>query len=116
MFAPRPTKNDRVLVLLACLTGSSLASFARTTRTVYLPLTAGHEPSATGDVVAPGAIAPVYDPVNVRTVPPAASSSVSVIPWAPPAEATLPSFRSDTENATALPAAGLPGVHETDAA
>jgi hypothetical protein len=34
MFAPRPTKNAFSLVLLACLTGSSLASLAITVRTV----------------------------------------------------------------------------------
>ncbi len=34
MFAPRPTKNGRSLVLLVRLTGSSFASSASTTRTV----------------------------------------------------------------------------------
>ena len=31
------------------------------------------------------------------------------MPWAPPAEATVPWFLIATENVTVLPAAGLPG-------
>src|SRR5689334_17086995 len=37
MLAPRPTYRGWLLVLLACLTGSSLASVAITVFTVYLP-------------------------------------------------------------------------------
>jgi hypothetical protein len=65
MFAPRPTKNGTVLVLLPCLMASSLASTATVVVTVYLPLTAVHEPRFTGAVVAPGAIVPENDPVKV---------------------------------------------------
>ena len=59
MFAPRPTNSACVLVLLACLTGSSFASFATTVLTVYLPLAAVQVPTVTGDAVAPAAMAPV---------------------------------------------------------
>src|SRR5919107_3196437 len=70
MLAPRPTKNGRSLVLFACLTGSSLASFASTTRTVYLPLAAVQVPRSMAGDDAPAASVPVYDPVSVRTVAP----------------------------------------------
>src|SRR3954447_8298604 len=109
MLAPRPTKNGFSVVLLACLTGSSLASLATTVRTVYRPLTAVQVPRLIDGDEAPGPSAPVYDPVSVRTtVDPL--STVTVTPWAPPAVATVPWFFSVTEKVTVLPAAGLPGA------
>jgi hypothetical protein len=114
MFAPRPTKSDRSLLLLARFTGSSLASSASTTRTVYRPLAAVQVPRLTGLVVAPAAMAPVYEPVSVRTTAPlAAFTTVSVMPCAPPADATVPWFLIATVNVTTLPLAGLPGVQPT---
>src|SRR5215468_6878513 len=53
MFAPCPTNIGVSLVLLPCLTGSSLASTAMTTCTVYLPFTAVQVPRLTGAVVTP---------------------------------------------------------------
>src|SRR5918993_2835778 len=111
-LAPRPTKNGRSLVLLARLTGSSLASSASTTRTVYRPLVATQVPMVTVGAVAPAAMVPEYDPVSVRTtVDPL--SRVRVMPCAPLAEAIVPWLRIATENVTVLPAAGLLGVQET---
>src|SRR3569833_549912 len=116
MSAPRPTKNGVVLVLFACLTGSSFGSFASTTLTVYLPLAAVHEPRATGAAVAPAAMVPLTEPVKVFTTLLPASSSDSVMPWEPDPEATVPWFLTATLNDTAFPAAGLPGVQLTDEA
>ncbi len=103
-------------MLLARLTGSSLASSASTTRTVYRPLAAVQVPRLTGRVVAPAAIAPVYEPVSVRTTVPASLSTVSVMPCAPPAEAMVPWLRIATEKVTVLPADGLLGDQATAAA
>src|SRR4051794_37910951 len=116
MFAPRPTNRAWLLVLLACLTDSSLASAASTTRTVYRPLAAGQVPRPTGAAVATAAITPPAAPVRVRTVAPFWSSTVSVMPCAPPAEAMLPWLRTDTEKLTGLPAAGVLGDQVTAAA
>src|SRR5688500_18440328 len=113
MLAPRPTKNGASLVLFCCFTGSSLASAASTTRTVYLPLAAVHVPRETGAVVAPAAMTPVYEPVRVRTTVPAALRTVSVMPCAPPADATVPWFLTATEKFTTLPLAGVVGVQLT---
>src|SRR5215217_7378920 len=116
MLAPRPTKNGCVLVLLPCLTDSSLASTATVVVTVYLPLTAVHVPMFTGGDVAPAAMVPENEPVSVRIVAPdVASLRTRVMPCAPDAEATLPWFLMDTEKVTVLPAAGLPGDHDTAA-
>src|SRR5689334_8447038 len=111
MFAPRPTKNDWVPVLLACFTASSLASTAIVVRTENLPFTAVQVPRDTGDAVAPAAITPVVDPVRVLTVVLSASSRVSVIACDPPAEAMVPWFFTVTENVTRFPDAGVVGDH-----
>ncbi len=117
MLAPRPTYSGWLLVLFACLTGSSLASVAITVFTVYLPLPAVQVPRFTGVVVAPDAMAPVYEPVRVLTTAPVvASATVRVTLWAPPAEATVPWFLIAAVKVTLLPAAGLPGVQLTGAA
>src|SRR2546430_6481367 len=113
MFAPWPTNIGVSLVLLACLTDSSLASTAMTTCTVYFPLAAVHVPRLTGLVVAPGLIVPENEPLSVVTVLPLLSLRVSVTPCEPPADATVPWFLMATENVTVLPAAGLPGVQLT---
>ncbi len=117
MFAPRPTKNGCVLVLLACLTGSSLASLASTVLTVYLPLTAVQVPRFTGRGGGAGSRStPLYEPVSVFTVEPSALGRVSVMPWAPLAEATVPWFLIATREGDRSPAAGLPGVQLTEEA
>src|SRR6266496_13737 len=110
MFAPRPTNRFCVVVLLPCLAGSSLASLAMTTVTLYRPLAAVHEPSATGFVTAPAAIVPLTDPVNVLTTAPVvAFLTVNVMPCAPLAEATVPWLRIATEKLTVAPFCGLVG-------
>src|SRR3954452_5697628 len=111
MFAPRPANNACVLVLLPCLTGSSLASFATTVLTEYRPLAAVQVPTVTGAAVIPAAMAPVYVPLSVLTTVPFWSAIVTVTPWAPPALATVPWLRSVVVNVTALPADGLFGDH-----
>ncbi|QYC39130.1 hypothetical protein Nocox_07525 [Nonomuraea coxensis DSM 45129] len=116
MCAPRPTNSGSSLVLLARLTGSSAASPASTVLTVYLPSAAVQVPRVTGAVVAPGAIAPLAEPVRVRTTVPPASTTVSVTPCAAELEATVPWFLIATLNVTVPPAAGLPGVQATGAA
>src|SRR3569833_759081 len=116
MLAPRPAKNGLVLVLLACLTASSLPSFASTTLTVYLPFTAVHEPRFTGGAVAPAAMAPLTEPGSVFTTEPFASRSESVMPWEPDAEAMVPWFLTATPNDTLVPLEGLPGLQVTDEA
>lgn len=103
-------------MLLACLTGSSLPSAASTTRTVYLPFAAVQVPRLIGPTVAPALITPEYEPVRVRTTVPDSLSTVSVMPCAPDADATLPALRTDTEKVTVLPADGLPGDQATDEA
>src|SRR5262245_4826127 len=113
MLAPWPTNMAVSLVLLACLTASSLVSTAMTTCTVYFPLTAVQVPSATGLVVAPGLMVPENAPVSVVTVDPLVSFRVSVTPCEPPADATVPWFLMATENVTVLPADGVPGVQLT---
>ena len=78
--------------------------------TVYLPFTAAQVPRLTGPVVAPASITPVYEPVSVLTVAPlVASIRVTVMPWAPAAEACVPWFLMATVNVTVLPADGLLG-------
>src|SRR6266508_62781 len=116
MFAPRPTNSGRSEVLFACLTGSSLASTAITTRTVYRPLTAVQVPRVTGAVVTPTPIVPVNEPVSVRTAEPESLSTVSVMPCVPLAEATVPWLRMATVNVTVAPPGGLNGSQPTDPA
>ncbi len=113
MSAPRPTKSGSVLVLLARLTGSSLASSAMTVFTVYLPLAAVQVPRRTGAVVAPGSMAPLCAPVRVLTTAPLASVTVRVIGWAPEAEAVVPWFFTATEKASVSPAEAEEGDQET---
>ena len=114
MFAPRPTNRFWLLVLLACLAGSSLASFASTTLTVYRPLAAVQVPRLTGRVTAPGAIVPLAEPVSVRTTAPVvALVTVSVMPCAPLAEAIVPWLRIATVNVTVAPFCGMVGVQLT---
>src|SRR6476469_10983516 len=116
MFAPRPTNRFCVEVLLACLAGSSLPSFASTVVTVYRPLAAVHEPSPTGLADAPGWITPLAEPVNVATVAPVvAFLSVRVTPCAPLAAAIVPWLRIATEKLTAAPACGVDGDQLTEA-
>src|SRR6266511_1974725 len=71
MFAPRPTNSGRSEVLFACLTGSSLASTAITTRTVYVTVAPpgglnGSQPTdpATRSELATGATTSEVAPVN----------------------------------------------------
>src|SRR3954453_13104385 len=116
MFAPRPTKNGLVLVLLACLTGSSFGSPASTTLTVYLPLAAVQEPRFTAGAVAPAAIVPRTERVRVFTTALPASRSVSVMPCEPDPEATVPWFLTATLNDTLLPLEGLLGLQLTEEA
>ena len=52
---------------------------------------------------------PLNEPVSVRTAAPASLSTVSVMPWAPPADATVPWLRMATENVTVAPPGGLFG-------
>src|SRR3954466_5996701 len=111
MFAPRPTNSAWVLVLLPCLTGSSLASLATTVFTLYRPLAAAQVPTVTGAAVAPAAMAPVYVPLSVLTAVPFWSAIVTVTPWAPPALATVPWLRRVVVKVTALPADGVFGDH-----
>src|SRR3954453_11742126 len=89
MLAPRPTKNGLSLVLLACLTGSSLASSASTVRTVYLPSTAVQVPRLIAGEDAPAARVPEYEPVRVFTVVPESDSTATVTPCAPAADAVV---------------------------
>src|ERR1700759_1732312 len=112
MLAPRPTKNALSLVLFACLTDSSLASTATTVCRLYLPLTAVQVPKLIAGDEAPAASTPLYEPVNVLTVV-EPDCSVTVTLWAPDAEAALPWFLIVAVKVTVLPAAGLPGDHET---
>ena len=114
MFAPCPTNSGVSLELLPCFTGSSLASTATVVWTVYRPLAAVHEPMPTF-VVAPLARLPLNEPLSVLTVLPFASSTATVTAWEPSAVATVPWFFTVTVKFTVLPAAGLPGVHATDA-
>lgn len=109
MSAPRPTKSDSVLVLFARFTGSSLASSASTTFTVYEPLAAVQVPRETGDVVEPAAMAPLCAPVRVLTVAPLESIRLRVIPWLPLADATEPWFFTATEKVTVSPFEGPDG-------
>ena len=114
MLAPRPTKNACVLVLLACLTVASLLSTPMTVVTVYLPLTAVHEPSVTGADVAPEAMAPGTEPVRVlRTALVVVSVMVNVMLCAAVPEAMVPWFLMAAVNVTVLPADGFPGDHPT---
>lgn len=113
MFAPRPMNSDWLLVLLARFTGSSLASSATTTFTVYEPLAAAQVPRPTGAAVAPAAMAPLCAPVRVFTVAPLESVRVSVMPWLPPAEAIVPWFFRATEKVTVSPAEAPLGVQFT---
>src|SRR5688500_10499006 len=62
---------------------------------------------------APAFRMPLYVPLNVCTVAPAAVLSASVIACAPLAEPTFPWLVRLTVNATALPALGLPGLQDT---
>src|SRR5688500_14410155 len=112
MFAPRPTNNGVLLVLLAILVASSAESFPTTTRTVYWPLTAAQVPRFTWAEVAPAAMAPLTEPVRVSTGAPAWLSSVKVMPCAAVLDATLPWLRMATRKVTAVPPDGLPGVHD----
>lgn len=98
-----------MLVLFPRLTGSSLASSASTTFTVYEPLTAVQLPRFTGVVAAPAAMDPLYAPVRVFTVAPLESVRFRVMAWLPPAEATVPWFLMATEKVTASPSAGADG-------
>src|SRR3954470_1504004 len=116
MFAPRPTNSGLSLVLLACLTASSLVSAARTVCTVYLPLTAVHVPRLTTGEPAPAGSGPVYAPVSVFPVAPVASLSVSVTPCAPEPLAWVPWFLITTVKVTVLPADGFDGDQATGAA
>ena len=100
-------------MLFCRFTGSSLASSASTTRTVYRPLAAVQVPSDTGPAVAPAAIVPLYEPVSVRTTAPDWSRTVSVMPCAPLADAMVPWLRSVTAKETAAPALGVPGDQVT---
>src|SRR4051812_13708450 len=111
MFAPRPANNACVLVLLPRFTGSSLASVATTVLTEYRPLAAVHVPTVTGAAVAPAAMVPVYVPLSVLTTVPFWSAIVTVAPWAPPADATVPWLRRVVVNVTVSPADGLFGDH-----
>jgi len=80
----------------------------------YASLAAGQVPRLTGAAVAPGAMTPLCAPVSVRTVAPVvASTTVSVMPCAPLAEATVPWLRIATVNVTVAPFCGLLGVQLT---
>lgn len=96
-------------MLFSRLTGTSFASSARTTFTVYEPLAAAQVPSATDGAVAPAAMTPLCAPVRVFTVAPSELTTVRVMPWLPPAEATVPWFLIETEKLTVSPAAGADG-------
>src|SRR6266567_84209 len=112
MFAPWPTNNGVLAVLLPCLIGSSLASTAMMVWTVNLPFTAVQEPMATL-ALAPEARVPVNEPVRVVTVLLLLSNSVRVTSCVPPADAIVPWFLTVTVKLTVLPAAGLFGVQLT---
>src|SRR5262245_15226718 len=109
MFAPWPTKNDVVTVLLPCLTAFSVESVATAAVTVYRPLTAVQVPIVIALDDAPAASDPVWVPLNDATVVPLASWTTSVSAWPPVPEAMLPWLRTTSVKVTVLPAAGLPG-------
>ena len=83
---------------------------------MYRPFAAVQVPRLTGPVVAPAPIVPVNEPVSVRTAAPASLSTVSVMPCAPLAEATVPWLRIATVNVTVAPPDGLFGDQLTDPA
>ena len=69
-------------------------------------------PRLTLALLAPAAIAPLAEPVRVRTTAPVALFvTVTVRPCAAVDVATLPWFAIVAENVTVLPAAGLLGDH-----
>src|SRR5690606_15518500 len=79
-----------------------------------VPSAAVHVPRDTLALLAPAAIAPLTEPVRVRTTAPVAVFvTVTVRPCAPAEVATLPWLASVAEKVTGLPAAGLVGDHVT---
>src|SRR3954466_4246434 len=108
MFAPWPTNRLVVLVLLACLTGSSAPSTATVVVRPYLPFAAVQVPIVTF-ADAPTASEPLYDPVSVFTVAPLLSFSTAVTACAPLAEAMVPWFLMVVVKVTVLPDDGVPG-------
>lgn len=115
MSAPRPTNSDWVETLFVRFTGSSLASSASVTFTVYDPSAAVHGPSFTDAAVVPAAMVPVNAPVRVFTVVLLESTTARVTPWLPLAEAIEPWFLIATSKVTASPAEGLEGEVFTEA-
>src|SRR5258705_5639204 len=109
MFAPWPTKNELVTVLLVCLTAISKVSTATVVVTVYLPLTAVQVPRLSWLEEAPAASAPLNDPLMDLTVVPLVSLTTMVTACVPDPEAMVPWFLMIVLKLTVLPADGLLG-------
>src|SRR6266545_1545979 len=99
------------------------ASPATSPTVLFGPTTAAPPPTTPSSasymsygMFAPPPIVPLNEPVSVRTAEPESLSTVSVMPCAPLADATVPWLRMATVNVTVAPPGGLNGSQPTDPA